>query len=79
MNLAFIILPITAKKLTTYLKLEDGVEITLKTLRIYGAFNGWNYNNNQTQLLTDEDGDGIYTTMVELPKAVQPIYQLWFL
>ncbi|HHU23635.1 MAG TPA: InlB B-repeat-containing protein [Acholeplasmataceae bacterium] len=56
-------------KLTTYLKLEDGVEITLKTPRIYGAFNGWNYNNDQTQLLTDEDGDGIYTTMVEFTES----------
>ncbi len=56
-------------KITTYVKLEDGVEITLKLPRIYGAFNGWAFNDNQAQLLTDEDGDGIYTTVVEFTES----------
>ena len=56
-------------KETTCLKVEAGTIDAYAYPRIYGEFNGWDIDGENAFILSDPDGDGIYTGMIEFEAA----------
>jgi len=47
------------------------------TLRLVGNFNGWN-NNDDTMIMTDPDGDGVYEITKDFAIGVEHLYKFVF-
>ena len=47
------------------------------TLRLVGNFNGWN-NNDDTMIMTDPDGDGVYEITKDFSMGVEHMYKFVF-
>jgi uncharacterized repeat protein (TIGR02543 family) len=62
-------------KETAYLKVEAGVVYEFAFPRVYGALNGWDMEGENALVLTDEDGDGVYTASFEFSE--EGITDIW--
>ena len=54
-------------KTTTYIMPEHGDERPIQGPSVYGDFNGWDYFGPNSVFLYDEEGDGIYRGILDLP------------